>query len=183
MWVFKKKKRKRGKWKRKSNSKGRSHDLCGSAVSWLKAILSEGAGGEIKTDGKTAGPREQQSTVSRAWSRCWSNPAVSGSSHTSSPTGGSRLGSLLTRTSSERWWGEGSNSGILKGNKDRGRVISPKADPLLLWPQKSHQTTMIETVAHLRQEVWGSLWQTAGKVSAALHQNCSAPQTGTALHG
>jgi len=100
----------------------------------------EGAGGEIKTDGKTAGPRAQQSTVSRAWSRCWSNPAVSGSSHTSSPTGGSRLGSPSTRTSSGRWWGEGSNSGILKGNKDRRpRYLSESWNPLLLGPQKSHQ--------------------------------------------
>lgn len=44
MWVFKKKKGKkkgRKQWKRKRTSKGRSHDLCGSAVSWLKAILSE----------------------------------------------------------------------------------------------------------------------------------------------
>lgn len=83
----------------------------------------EGAGGEIKTDGKTAGPRAQQSTVFHAWSRCWSNPAASGSSHTSSPTEGSRPGSPSTRTSSERWWAEGLNSGILKRKKDGGHVI------------------------------------------------------------
>lgn len=130
----------------------------------------EGAGGEIKTDGKTAGPRAQQSTVSRAWSRCWSNPAVSGSSHTSSPTEGSRPGSLSTRTSSERWWGEGLNSEILRRKRWRPRYLRISPWRLILcglkWfltsDRKSGATCdklqekslllCIKTAQHLKQE-------------------------------
>lgn len=38
-------------------------------------------------------------------------------------------------------------------------------------------------MTHLQQAVWGSLWQTVERVSAAQHRSCSTPQTGTLQHG
>lgn len=38
-------------------------------------------------------------------------------------------------------------------------------------------------VTHLQRAVWGSLWQTVERVSAAQHRSCSTPQTGTVRRG
>lgn len=56
--------------------------------------------------------------------------------------------------------------------------FSLKCDPCL----DTHDECVCE-MTHLQQAAWGSLWQTVERVSAAQHQSCSTPQTGTLQHG
>lgn len=72
---------------------------------------------EIRRGGKIAGPLELQSTVSLAWSLCWSSQATSGSSHTSWLRAGIHLGFLSIQTSFWRLSKEGSGSWNLQANR------------------------------------------------------------------
>lgn len=125
---------------------------------------------QIRRGGKIAGPLELQSTVFLAWSLCWSSQATSGSSHTSWLREGNHLGFLSIQTSFWRLSKGGSGSGNLSANTS----VSHK-----WWTQFGVEAGG----TYLPLVVWGCLWQTVEKVSAAQHQTRSWLQTGSARHG
>ncbi len=170
------KKKGRKKWQRKRTSKGRSHDLCGSAVSWLKAILSE------RVQEVRSGQMERLLALARSNQQFFTHDLDAGVIRqlqvvhtTSSPTEGSRPWFSVDSNVFRTMWAEGLNSGILRRKKDGGHVIRehlPDGWYSVHWNGSSPPTGSLGLpVTNCRK----SLCCSASKLLST--------STGTALHG